>query len=638
MPKSPEQMRRTCGAFGLACAERTPVARGTHASASLRIETPLQLAVVLLLVTNATTTAAAAPHRMTRSVPAAANDTVATVPCPPTPPLTWPVVLHDVAQWARAPAETAYEAGRNAYYELTDRRCPPPESRGERVALQLVDMAFTQLEIDLFGPEVPVALHEGAAALDALGNALEDKPLDEGLLEEMLMAQGGLKPEASGGGLWRAGTPGEIRLSSRAAQAVGEGPALDPAWIQSDLHDARGLLRYRDPATGETGLALASAGRFHAVQDLHGPGLTVAGTALEAQDGLYWPRRRETTEEVHDETAEARSLRCRRAPGAACAVSASAYSSGLESLLQAHHGQGLSSAQALRRGIHPDPERPGWYVRVHEGQRKPFLRFQDRYFRVRPYRLGTCERLAVHVPRVSHIAGVRLARPLGGERLVDVAESPATHGPQFMTQAEFNVRFRGFSSLDGAQVYEQAVRNAPNVHLTQAEHRAILGYATAEHPALDDFHRHGATYPWQRQAFVQQTQDIRSGLAQIAPHAGAVYRGAMVQADALEGISAGHTVYFHTFVRASGERDVAVRQLDARAVPAGHLPLLVTLRMTRGAHPIGLFTVQDEAEVLIDLGRVFKVMRVGGGELELEEVGSVRQAFGQAGAHILDLS
>ena len=602
--------------------------------ARLRIETPLQLGLMLLLVSNA----AAAPRRSGRSMPAAAHGTAASAPCPPSPPLTWPVVLRDVAALARAPAATSFNAGRYAYYELTAHRCPPPESRGEQMALQLVDMGVALVETELIGPAGTAAIHEGAALLDVAADALDHRPLDAGHLEEFLMAQGSARQDAPGLNAVRPGISGVAHLSSRAARAVSAGPTLDPAWIQSDAPDARGLLRYRNPLTAETGWALGQAGRFYAVQEEGAAGLTVAGTTLEQQDGLYWPRSGDTAEESSAGAWPGRRRRCRRTPGSGCGVPIATYSGELESLLLAHHGQGLSPIQARQRGIVPDPERSGWYMRTHDGQRKPFLRFQGRYFPVRTHRFGSCERMSVHAPRIARADGVRLRHPLGGQRMADIAESPATTGPQFMTQAEYNVRFRGFNSLDGARVYEQAVRNAPDVHLSQAEHRAILGYAAGEPPALDGFHRHGAPLPWQRQAFVQQTRDIRSGLARIAPHAGPVYRGATLRAELLDALTPGQTVYFRTFVRASGERDLAVRQLQGRVVPAGDVPLLVTFRMRRGAHPIGLYTLQDEAEVLIDLGRVFTVVLLDGHALELEEAGPVRQAFGQAGARVLDLS
>lgn len=330
--------------------------------------------------------------------------------------------------------------------------------------------------------------------------------------------------------------------------------------------------------------------------------------------------------------------RCRRDPGGPCAPSPVAYSTELDALLRAHHDQGLDQQQADQRGIVPDPQRPGWHVRVHHGQRKAFLHLQGRYFRARSYRLGDCERVALYAARVSHRGGIALSHPLGGHRLVDIAESPGGAGPQFMTQAEYNVRFRGFGSMEAANVYEQAVRNAPAVHLSQAEQAAIVHYARAERPLLDVFLQRGPAPASQLDQLAQQAEDLRRGLAQIPPHVGPVYRGVTVPARALEGLQVGHTVYCRSFLRASGDRAVAVRQLEARGNEVDEVPLLVTLRMTRAAHPVGLYTLQDEAGVLIDNGRVFKVIGRREGELELEEVGVARQAFGQRGARALDLS
>lgn len=330
--------------------------------------------------------------------------------------------------------------------------------------------------------------------------------------------------------------------------------------------------------------------------------------------------------------------RCRREPGGACAPAAVAYSSELDRLLRAHHDQGLTQQQADQRGIIPDPQRPGWHVRLHHGQRKAFLQFQGRYFRVKVSRIAGCQRLTVHAARISHGGGVRLDHPLGGQRLVDIAEAPSGSGPRFMTQAEYNVRFRGFSSLNAANVYEQAIRNAPHVQLSQSQQAAIVNYASAERPLLDVFLRRGPAPPSQLDVLAQQAHELQQALGWIPPYVGPVYRGGTLPASALEGLEVGQTVFCRSFLRASGDRTLAVRQQAAGGNEVDQVPVLVTLHMTRAAHPVGLYTLQDEAGVLIDSGRVFKVTAWRDGELVLEEVGVVRQAFGQRGARELDLS
>lgn len=332
-----------------------------------------------------------------------------------------------------------------------------------------------------------------------------------------------------------------------------------------------------------------------------------------------------------------RGVRCRRAPGDPCRLPVLTLSDAVETALQPHLELGLTPAQARERGILPDPERPGWHVRVRDGQRKPFLRVHGRYFPVKRHAHGGGERWSVHAPRIARIDQVRLRHPLGGQRLLDIAPSPASDGPGLLTQAEYNVRFRGFSSLEAAQVYEQAVRNAPTVHLSQAEHRALLRYATHEQPALDDFMRFGTALLGQREALSIQLQDLRQALARIPPHAGPVYRSATLPPRVLQGLTVGSTVFCRSFMRASGDRRVAERHLQAVGNPIDGVPVLVRLDMRSAAHPVGLYTLQDEAEVLIDSARVFTVTAVGNGELVLEEVGAARQALGLLGALPLDL-
>ncbi len=608
-----------------------------------RVDTPLQAALVLLLVANAV----AAPVRVSRPGRSAATVPPSVRPCPAAPALTVPGALHEVAEFARAPITSAFDAGREAYYQFVAHRCAPQESVIEHALLQVADSAVGVLESVLLGPTGALAIREGANALDLAGDAMEGKPLDAALLVDTLLAQGGIKPAGA-----RALAPPEsavlpaaradssVRIFDRAAQLISQGPTVQPEWITATPADARGLLRYRNPLSGKMGRALQLDGRYHAVQLAGAHRLVAAGTALEHRDGIYWlgERERRSSADANAVEGEESSRRCRRETGGPCAPSTIAYSSELDAVLRAHHDQGLSQHQANQRGIVPDPQRPGWHVRVHHGQRKPFLHFQGRYFRARSYRLGDCERVALYAARVSHLGDVALSHPLGGQRLVDIAESPAGPGPRFMTQAEYNVRFRGFNSLNAAQVYEQAVRNAPVVHLTQGEQAAIVHYARAEHPLLDAFLQRGPAPASQLDVLAQQAQDLRHGLSQIPPHIGPVYRGATLPARALEGLEVGHTVFCRSFLRASGDRAVAVRELAALGNEVDQAPVLITLHMVRAAHPVGLYTLQDEAGVLIDSGRVFKVVARRAGELELEEVGITRQAFGQRGARPLDLS
>lgn len=649
VPSSATQHRAVIGQFSQTAAPgvRRGRVRGpswSGAGPPGNVDARVALVVVLLLVTNA----AAPPPRVVRASGPGSFASPPVHPCPPSAVWTVPTALHHAADFARAPISSTFDAGRDAYYQYIAHRCAPPESVLERSVLQVGDVLAGVVETALLGPVAAASIHEGADVLDLAGDALEGKPLDMRRVEDAVFAQGGIRPAAE-----PVIAPPEpvvpahamrpqssIRIFDRTAHAIGQGPALPREWMIDAPADTTGLLRYRNPLTGQAGQALQVDGRFHAAQYTGEHDLVVAGHALEHRDGMYWLRDGEgqpASDDVVAEDEEA-ARRCRREPGGACAPAAVAYSSELDSLLRAHHDQGLTQQQADQRGIIPDPQRPGWHVRIHHGQRKAFLQFQGRYFRVRASRIGGCQRLTVHAARVSHAAGVRLRHPLGGQRLGDIAESPAGTGPRFMTQAEYNVRFRGFSSLNAANVYEQAVRNAPHVQLSQGEQAAIVHYASAERPLLDVFLRRGPAPPSQRDVLARQAHELQQGLARIPPYVGPVYRGVTLPASALEGLEPGQTVFCRSFVRASGDRTVAMRQLAAGGNEVGQVPVLVTLHMTRAAHPVGLYTLQDEAGVLIDSGRVFTVAARHDGELVLEEAGVVRQAFGQRGARAIDLS
>lgn len=289
VPISPTQHRAAAGGFTHV---RAPVVHRGYArplrpldpTRVCRVGTPLQATLVLLLVANAAGRAAAA------SVPVR--------PCPDEVALTVPGALHEAAGIARAPMSTEYDEMRKAYYQYIAHRCAPPESAIERAVMQVGDAVVGVVELEVLGPDGVVAIHAGADALDLAADALEGKPLDMTLLEDALFAQGGIKP---------AGEPviaprepalpahvsrpqSSIRIFDRAARAIGRGTALPAEWLLDAPPDPPGLLRYRDPLTGQAGLALQVDGRFYAAQPVGEYDLVVAGQVLEHRDGLYWLR------------------------------------------------------------------------------------------------------------------------------------------------------------------------------------------------------------------------------------------------------------------------------------------------------------------------------------------------------------
>ena len=227
-----------------------------------------------------------------------------------------------------------------------------------------------------------------------------------------------------------------------------------------------------------------------------------------------------------------------------------------------------------------------------------------------------------------------------GPALVDIAESPQPTGPRLITQTELNLEHRGFLSEHASLVYEHAVRTASRVQLIPEERSAVLRYYGDTERNLDAYLQQEVRD--QQPLYVHQEQtalavNLQSALRRMPGYAGTVYRGAMLSSAVVGDLEPGQTVRIRTFVRASGERGMALHQLEGRDVPDGQTPVLLNLQMETGAHAVGLTTLRDEAEVIIESGRIFVVVEVGPGELRLREAGLARQAFGQGGAVTLRL-
>ncbi|WNH53646.1 hypothetical protein [Stenotrophomonas oahuensis] len=386
---------------------------------------------------------------------------------------------------------------------------------------------------------------------------------------------------------------------------------------------------YRDTISGREGRAVQVNGEYFRLHAFTDDGAVVEGVPLVFHDGHYRLRVDDPVEEgpvQSDEPGLSAQVRCRRAPGAGCSRSME-YSPALTEAMRGHHARGLTEAAARQRGIVRDQLRHGWFVRVTGNRRRHYLRFEQpigehvtvRYFPVKLHRLGGCTRLSVHLPH-------------RGPAVVDIVRSPATSGPDLMTQGEFNIQFRSFASADASHVYEHAIRAAPNVNLSQPERAAILRYYGEGETSLDAYLHGDEQPPYRRQELGAYAAELDRALLRVPGYAGRVYRGAMLPSDVLDSLEVGQMVRIPGFVRASGERAIGLHQLEGREVPAGQTPVILELQMRGGAHPVGLQTLRDESEVIVQRGRVFKVVRNDNGVLGLQEAGRARQAFGPGGA------
>lgn len=594
------------------------------------VDTPWKLALVLLVISNAAGArpAPAAPtqHAGTPAPPATA--------CVTFPALSAPVVLHDVSDFLVRPLELA----RQIYYRIEGDGCNPPESPTEEGILAAADLGVGLLEDAVLGPEASVVKGVVASGLDFIADEMEHKPprtaLQNLLLSLVGLKTGRLEPSAVSQPPLAQQPSFEARTTSipvfgRAAQAITRRPALDPTRVEMGAVNHEGVYPYRDTVSGREGRAVQVNGEYFRLHAFTAGGAVVEGVPLIVHDGRYRLRVDDPLEEGRVQNNEPEltvPVRCRRMPGATC-NGHTQYSPELTEAMRGHHAQGMTDAAARRRGIEPDPLRPGWFVRVTGNRRRHYLRFEQplgqhvtvRYFPVKLHRLGGCTRLSVHLPH-------------RGRAVVDIVRSPAASGPRLITQGEYNVQFRGFASQHASRVYEHAIRAAPSVHLTPPERTAILRCYGDEEAALEAYLQGDEQPAYRRHELGAYAAELDRALLRVPAYAGRVYRGAMLPTAVLDGLELGQMVRIPGFVRASGERAMGLHQLEGRDVPAGQVPVLMELQMRDGAHPVGLQTLRDEAEVIIRRGRVYKVVRNDNGVLGLEEAGRARQAFGPGGA------
>uniref|UniRef100_UPI001C2FB23C hypothetical protein n=1 Tax=Stenotrophomonas sp. GbtcB23 TaxID=2824768 RepID=UPI001C2FB23C len=128
---------------------------------------------------------------------------------------------------------------------------------------------------------------------------------------------------------------------------------------------------------------------------------------------------------------------------------------------------------------------------------------------------------------------------------------------------------------------------------------------------------------------------INRGLARIPPHAGRVYTALAVDTRQLALLEVGQTLYSDSFLVASGDRGRAVAAVARAGDGPQGASTVLTLEMQHHAHPTGLISLQDEAQVLIGNNVLFKVIGKSPGELHLEELSPTRQAMGKLGAQPL---
>ncbi|WP_312325772.1 hypothetical protein [Stenotrophomonas sp.] len=410
-----------------------------------------------------------------------------------------------------------------------------------------------------------------------------------------------------------------------AAQLKAQRP-LDHATLRLDLLGPEGILYYNDAVSGRAGNAVCVDGRYYAATLGEALSLRIGTLELVKRDGVYHLREKAPT--------PVRTLRCRRAPGEACAALLPEFSTELSGTLEAHYGRALDAQQARARGLQPDIGRPGWYISLKGGRLRHFVRYRERYFRVRIREVDEhTRRISVYLPRGTGAARLhRRGQP--AHHIVDMRQAIPKEENRFMTQAEFNVEYRGMPSLEAAQVYESAVAQNDRLRLSQLQRAAIRSYLTWRRRSMDDFLQYGSLQPVFRDSD-QVVARINRGLARIPPHAGRVYVALAVDAAQLAGLQEGQVVYSRTFLVASGDRGRAV----SAAAGAGDGPqgasTVVTLQVQKHAHPTGLLSLQDEAQVMIGNNVLFKVTGKAPGELQLEELGAARQALGTLGAQPL---
>lgn len=489
-------------------------------------------------------------------------------------------------------------------------------------------MAIAQTTVELREGRVLVRLDGADQPLSISGGQLQVRtdagnvPVrwDATRWEWMRLPAGGQVPGATGR------TESSIPLFDATAEQIHTQAPLDNVRLRVDLLGPDGLLYYQDPASGRVGNAVCVDGRYYAATLEPPQGLRIGTLALERQDGFYAPRREPATRST--------AVRCRRAPGAACVPAAPQFSVGLSRILRHHHARGLSEAQARHRGIVADPSRPGWHLSRNGGRQRHYLQFNGRFFRVRTRQLdGYTQRLSVYLPRAAG-AGRLSGWGRVAHRIADIQPSLPAHGQRWMTQAEFNVEYRGMPSLEAAQVYESAIQHIGGLHLTQLQRAAIRNYLLRRR-SVDEFLLSGGVLPPVFNDATQVVARIRRGLARIPPHAGRVYAALALDAAQLAALEAGQVVYSESFLVASGDRGRAVSAAARAADGPQAVSTVLSLDMHQHAHPTGLISLQDEAQVLIGNNVLFKVIARSTGELHLEEMSAARQAMGTLGAQAL---
>ncbi|WP_282246340.1 hypothetical protein [Stenotrophomonas sp. PS02300] len=431
------------------------------------------------------------------------------------------------------------------------------------------------------------------------------------------------RPETSG-----ASRPdSSIAMFDHVAEQVHQQAPMEHARLRLDLLGPDGILYYNDPAAALAGNAVCVDGRYYAATLTEGLGLRIGAVELVKRDGVYQLR--------EQAPRPVRTLRCRRAPGEACSALPPEFSRELSRQLEAHHGQALGEHQARRRGIAPDVSRPGWYMSRQGNRLRHYLRFNDRYFRVRLRKVDEhTQRISVYLPRGAG-AGRLHHRNQPAHRIADIRQAIPAQEHRFMTQAEFNVEYRGMPSLEAAQVYESAVAQNARLRLSQLQRAALRSYLTWRRRSMDDFLQYGSLQPVFRDS-EQAVARINRALARIPPHAGRVYTALALDAAQFAGLQEGQTLYSRTFLVASGDRGRAVHAAAAASSNSVQgATTLVTLAMRQHAHPTGLLSLQDEAQVMIGNNVLFKVVGKTPGELHLEELGAARQAMGTLGAQTL---
>ncbi|WP_312317421.1 hypothetical protein [Stenotrophomonas sp.] len=589
-----------------------------------RLRTPFDVVIALLIITNA---ASARPtsFRSESDATAPSSQNPRAVNCPPETPTNLSGVLHEIGEVLRHPVSGAESIGETWVYRVLRHGCPPSRSKLKEAALAAGDVAATVAEAEI-DPQAPWLIQLLGLGFEVAGDIVAKERVSPKLMgDAVLSSGGGLRAEplpASWG-------PSSIEIFSPAVHAIRQQPALDLEQIQLQPADESGVHHYLDSRNGEIGRAVQVDGAYYPVTELSSDSAVIGGIPLIRQDGRFRLRVDSAAEGSESEPAVA--ARCRRAPGSVC--HRSPYSPELTSVLRQHLRHGVTEAQAQHRGFTADPQRPGWYWHMRGERLHGYLRLEDRYFPVKTHRYGRCERMTVHLPRAARVP----ERTGAGSALIDIAESPLTTGPHTLTQAELNAH-RGLPSRTASDVYEHAVRHLPHVHLHQLEQAALVNYYGAGEVRLNDFLQQDPVPPHQRQDLDREVQTLQQALARIPAYPGRVYRGTVMSETLFSSLHVGQTVYLRSFVRASGDRSVALQELAGRPLHAAQMHVVLELDMRRSAHPTGLHTLRDEAEVMIEDGRVYVVDAVRPGELCLREAGVTRQALGQGGATVLLLS